>query len=52
VSLTATADARCLMSRSPCSVAVSTRADELFEDYVKAKNKADSSGDHADGLTG
>jgi hypothetical protein len=38
------------MSRSASSVAVSTRTDQLFEAYVRAKSKADSSSDRADGV--
>ncbi len=40
------------MSKSPGPVlpsAASIRTDGLFENYVKAKNKADTSGDPADG---
>lgn len=38
------------MSRSASSVAISTRTDELFEAYVRAKSKADGSSERADAV--
>jgi hypothetical protein len=50
----AAVDDGCSMSESPGSVlpsADSIRTDQLFENYVKAKSRADTSGDRVDGLT-